>query len=152
LEIAPGQHVLLPRADIASASLAEGLRARGATVDDVVAYRTVSAPLDSPAGRAAVRALELGQLDAVTFASSSAVRAFVKGGLWARGRHNPLVACIGPVTAQVARDLGLPVEVVAVKYTIPGLVAALVEHYRRKPQDLATVTAGGAATETEDVQ
>ncbi len=153
LEVATGQLVLLPRAAIAPPSLAEGLRARGASVDDVVAYRTVPASLDSPASLAAMQALELGQLDAVTFASSSAVRAFVNGGLWARRGHDPLVACIGPVTARAARDMGLPVDVVAVKYTIPGLVAALVEHYRNRPQEPATVNESGEGTQdTEDTE
>jgi uroporphyrinogen III methyltransferase / synthase len=151
LPVTTGQVVLLPRADIALSSLAEGLRARGALVDDVVAYRTVSASLDRSASLHAVRAIESGELDAVTFASSSAVRAFVKAGLWSRRRRDPLVACIGPVTAQAARDLGLPVDVVPVMCTTPGLVAALVEHYREEPRRPAPFNAEGEApNNTED--
>lgn len=38
----------------------------------------------------------------------------------------PVVACIGPVTADTARHLGLRVDVVAEVHTIDGLVDALV--------------------------
>ena len=39
--------------------------------------------------------------------------------------RRPLVACIGPVTAKTAEELGLSVDVVASEYTVEGLVAAL---------------------------
>ena len=48
-----------------------------------------------------------------------------------RGRttaRRPLVACIGPITADTARELGLRVDVVASEHTVPGLVAAIREH------------------------
>jgi uroporphyrinogen-III synthase len=35
------------------------------------------------------------------------------------------VACIGPITAATARELGLTVDVMAQEYTIEGLVEAL---------------------------
>ena len=40
---------------------------------------------------------------------------------------SPLIACIGPITADTARELGLRVDVVAAEHTVPGLVAALRE-------------------------
>jgi hypothetical protein len=40
----------------------------------------------------------------------------------------PVVACIGPVTADTARAHGIDVDVVARDHTIPGLVTALVDH------------------------
>jgi enoyl-CoA hydratase/carnithine racemase len=36
-----------------------------------------------------------------------------------------LVACIGPITAETAREQGLPVHLVAEEYTVDGLVQAL---------------------------
>jgi uroporphyrinogen III methyltransferase/synthase len=39
------------------------------------------------------------------------------------------IACIGPITAQTVRDVGLPVDVMATEYTMDGLVAALVEYF-----------------------
>jgi uroporphyrinogen-III synthase len=79
-------------------------------------------------------ALEAGAVDAVTFTSSSTVRNFVEllgrratARLLANGR--PAVACIGPVTAETARDLGLRVDVMPAAYTAPALAAALAQHF-----------------------
>jgi uroporphyrinogen III methyltransferase/synthase len=121
-----GQRVLLPRADIARDALATGLAGEGAIVEAVVAYRTVAAP----ASPEIERQLRAGDIDAVTFTSSSTVRAFlgmlssteVLGGI--------TVACIGPITARTLSDMGLEATVVAQTYTVPGLVEALRGHYR----------------------
>jgi len=114
-----GQRILLPRADIARPALADGLRATGARVDDVRAYRTVRGKPPS----AAFDALRAG-VDVVTFTSSSTVRNFVSltEGL---DFGDPLIACIGPVTAATAHELGLHVDLVAGTYTIDGLLESL---------------------------
>ncbi len=119
-----GARVLLPRAAEARGVLPEGLRRCGAAVDVVAVYRTELERRHSPAVR---RHLLVGTVDAVTFTSSSTVRNFVTLLRPDMGRtlRSVLVACIGPVTAATARDLGLNVGVVAETYTIPGLVAAL---------------------------
>ncbi len=120
-----GQRILLPRADIARPALADGLRAKGAQVDEAPAYRTVpSAP-----SAAAFDALRAG-VDVITFTSSSTVRNFIAQTAQAAGiisTGDPLIACIGPVTAATARELGLRVDVVAKEYTMEGLVKALDE-------------------------
>jgi len=128
-EIGPveGLRVLLPRADLARPALAEGLRRAGATVEEVVAYRTVR-PSEGDA-EGVRRALADGEIDVLTFTSSSTVRNL----LTALDPLPPLpestiVACIGPITAQTAREAGLPVHVVAAEHTIEGLVGALVEY------------------------
>ena len=114
-----GQYVLLPRADIARADLADGLRQRGAFVIEAAAYRTV--PATPPAD--AFRELERWD-DIVTYNSASTVQHFVA---LTRGRAygDPLIVCIGPVTAEVARQQGLRVDAVAEDYTVDGLVEAL---------------------------
>ena len=120
-----GANVLLARADIAPPGLADGLRAQGARVTDVPAYRTV--PAESSRHRV-IGALEAGQIDVVTLTSSSTARNLVEG---LGGRLDLLrdvtMACIGPVTASTARDLGLNVDILAAEHTIDGLVAALVD-------------------------
>jgi uroporphyrinogen III methyltransferase/synthase len=40
---------------------------------------------------------------------------------------DPIVACIGPITAETAREVGLQVDVEAKDYTVQGLVEALKE-------------------------
>lgn len=107
-----GLRFLLPRADIAREALAEGLRRRGAVVDEIAAYHT------RPTGRRA----PLGPVDAVTFTSSSTVRGFLAGGPVPAGAK---VICIGPITAQTARECGLEVTAVAEQYTEDGLIEAL---------------------------
>ncbi len=127
LPITPGQSALLLRADIASGSLAQGLADRGVKVADVDAYRTIAPPASS------LDIKQLQQAHAVTFTSSSTVRNFVamlNGN--ARAALNDLaVFCIGPVTADTARELGLRVDEVAAEHTIDGLVRALVEYYEK---------------------
>ncbi|HEY4689062.1 MAG TPA: uroporphyrinogen-III synthase [Anaerolineae bacterium] len=119
-----GCRILLPRADIARETLAVELERRGAIVDSIAAYRTLPAPLD-PNSLAELRR----GVDAILFTSSSTVRSLVEQ--VGRDDLSPLtvMACIGPVTAQTARDLGLAVDVVAKEHTINGLVTALVGYF-----------------------
>ncbi len=117
-----GGRVLLARAAVARDTLPEGLRAAGWAVGVVEAYRTVPATPDAAALDAAAAA------DIVTFTSSSTVTRFLE--VAGPDRVPPLVACIGPVTSATARDAGLTVDVEATDHTVPGLVAALVEHLR----------------------
>jgi uroporphyrinogen-III synthase len=119
-----GQRILLPRAEIARPALAEALAAAGALVDEIPVYHTLQPPPD-PAGLAA---LQQG-LDVITFTSSSTVRNFVALTGTDKIGQKTIVACIGPITAGTARELGLPVHIVARDYTIPGLVQALKEHF-----------------------
>jgi uroporphyrinogen III methyltransferase/synthase len=118
-----GGRVLLLRAEVARDVLPEGLRARGWRVDVVPAYRTVPASVTDEQRRAIAGA------DVVTFTSSSTVDRFVDAvGL---DRLPPIVACIGPVTADAAAGHGIDVDVVAQVHTIPGLVDELVGFFDR---------------------
>jgi uroporphyrinogen III methyltransferase/synthase len=128
-----GRRVLLPRAAGARAVLPETLARRGALVDEVIAYQAVAPGEADVVGLRA--ALAAGTLDALTFTSSSTVRHFVD--LLGRaevtrlvGAGRPVVACIGPVTADTARELGLAVAVMPARYTVPALAEAVVAHFR----------------------
>jgi len=127
-----GQRYLLPQSAIARPELAEGLRAAGATIDVVTAYRTVPvapAGLDEIAGL-----LHAGALDAVTLTSPSTVAGFLDGlagvgfapDLLARLPHRPALCCLGPTTAAAVRERGLPVAAIAGEQTDEGLIAALL--------------------------
>lgn len=118
-----GQRILLPRADIARETLAIELANRGAVVHEIAVYRTLPVAPD-PDGLAELRR----GVDAITFTSSSTVRNFVALVGQDSISPYPVVACIGPITAQTARQAGLPVQVMAREYTTDGLVAAL-DHY-----------------------
>jgi uroporphyrinogen III methyltransferase/synthase len=123
-----GRRVLVARAEGARRELIEGLEALGARVDELILYR--AAVPREPDGEG-LRRLRADEVDIVTFASSSAVRNLVEmlGGE-VEPLRGPLIACIGPVTAQAAEEAGLTVGLVSEEHTIPGLVRALEEKYR----------------------
>ncbi|HEX6557860.1 MAG TPA: uroporphyrinogen-III synthase [Longimicrobiales bacterium] len=122
-----GKRILLARAGGARAVLADGLRARGALVDDVEVYRSVH---DESGAARLRRALEAVELDVVTFTSSSAVQAFAER----IGQPGAVrVAVIGPVTAQTARECGIEVAVEADPHTVQGLVKALDGYFSAEP-------------------
>jgi uroporphyrinogen-III synthase len=120
-----GSSILLPRAEVARDTLPDGLREAGADVHVVSVYRTVPADPDP----AALRRLRDGEIDIVTFTSSSTVRNLLRMLDGDTALLNAgLVACIGPVTAATAREHGLRVDVVATDHSIPGLIAAIRQH------------------------
>jgi uroporphyrinogen III methyltransferase/synthase len=119
----PVDRVLLPRADIATETLAAGLRDRGWEIDDVTAYRTVrAAPPPAPIREA----IKTGGFEAVCFTSSSTVRNLV--GIAGKPHTRTLVACIGPKTAETAYEFGLRVDVQPEIAQVPALVDALARH------------------------
>jgi uroporphyrinogen III methyltransferase/synthase len=116
----PGSgRVLLPRADLATGELEGALGAKGWVTVRVDAYRTTFEPELPEAAR---RAIDEGRLDAVTFTSTSTVEGFVR---LAGVVEGPVVACIGPVTAEAARRAGFRVGAVADPHTLESLVDAL---------------------------
>ncbi|MGH9165094.1 MAG: uroporphyrinogen-III C-methyltransferase [Acidimicrobiales bacterium] len=110
---------LLPRAATAREYLPDGLRAAGWEVEVVPAYRTEAAPLSTAAAQ------EAGDADAICFTSASTVDGWVAAA--GVDATPPVVACIGPVTAEAAARHGLVVTAVATTHTLDGLVAALVD-------------------------
>lgn len=129
-----GKRILLPRADLAREVLPRELAAAGAIVEDVEAYRTVFEPQNRPGSPDIYKMLLERQVDAVTFTSASTVRSFVQQ-LGAEPAADLLrttvVAAIGPVTAEAAKQLHIETDVMPSTYTIPALVDALVEHFAR---------------------
>ena len=119
-----GQRLLLARADRARPELPATLRARGAVVDDVVAYRIVRAVSDVD--------LPHETPDAITLTSSESARATLET-LQRNGREAwfsaSALVCIGPVTAETVRELGYAPAAVATSYTIPGLIEALNDYF-----------------------
>ncbi len=127
-----GMRVLLPRSDIGREVIAEQLRGAGALVTDVVAYRTVLEEAQREGDPDVYGMLLEGRIDVVTFTSASAVRNFAR--IYGTDAavdllHRTVVATIGPVTAEAARQLGIAVTVQPASYTIAGLVDAIAAHF-----------------------
>ncbi len=119
-----GARVLLARADAADGGLPRQLAEMGAEVDDVVAYRTSTAPAGS--GGALGSALEDPQLEAVVFASGSAVKGLVElAGGGADALRRLKVITIGPKTTEAARHHGFMVTRQSDTRDSAGLAAAL---------------------------
>lgn len=121
-----GKRVLLVRAKVARDVIPRELRKAGAQVDVVEAYETV-VPQTSRRKLQAALKNERKRPHVVTFTSSSTVKNFVV----LVGKRANLkaiqMASIGPVTSDTLRQCGLPVDIAAKEFTIPGLVAAIVK-------------------------
>ena len=120
-----GKRILIPRAQVAREILPQKLREAGAEVVVPPSYESVP----SGEGRERLQGLlENGEIDCVTFTASSTVENFVRSfGEKEAGRllSKTAVACIGPVTANTARDHAIRVDAEAEEYTIRGLVSAV---------------------------
>jgi uroporphyrinogen-III synthase len=127
-----GKSVLLPRSDRARPDLPQALRAAGATVVDVVAYRTM------PAARADADVLgkvRAGQADVIAFASPSAfehLREELGADEMRTLSHMAAFAAIGPVTGKAIREDGCEVAMEAAESTGEGLVRAIAEYFEKQ--------------------
>jgi uroporphyrinogen III methyltransferase / synthase len=122
---APGDRVLLYRAQEARDVLPQKLKEAGLSVTIVPAYSTVVPP-------DAQFAQKVSGADVLTFTSASTVRGFVEllGDVTAsQAASGKCVACIGPITANAAAQAGLNVDVVAPVHTTAGLLDALEIYY-----------------------
>ncbi len=124
-EPAAGKRILIARAAVARDVIPDALRAAGAEVEVVDAYRNVL-PVAAPA---LLRQALLDGLDAATFTSSSSATHLAEAAR-AAGVAWPLAAVpavsIGPITSLTLRELGWPAAAEAQPYDIPGLIAAVL--------------------------
>ena len=126
-ETSPGDRILLPRARGAREILPRLLSSQGIRVDELEIYESVpEAEIDA----AERQLLEKGLIDIITFTSSSTVKNLVSmlgSDLIAELRDKVQVACIGPITAQTAREAGFTVDIMAEQFTVDGLVQAVLK-------------------------
>ena len=127
-----GARMLLPRANVGRERLVEELRTTGAEVTEVTAYRVLLADAEREGEPDIYRMLLDRSIDAVTFTSASSVRNFVTllgADQAADLLRQTAVACIGPVTAEAAAQVGIGTTIMPQEYTIPALVEAITKHY-----------------------
>lgn len=128
-----GIRILLPRAARARDVLPEQLNGMGFQVDVVPVYRTIKPDYDTDRVK---DMLEKGAVDMVTFTSSSTVTNFFemfedKTRDLNKWMSSVTVACIGPITAETARNKGLSVALIPREYTIESLTESIVEYFTR---------------------
>ena len=119
------QHVLIVRALESREVLESKLREGGAFVTAAPCYRTVPDNANAEEARAALAA---GEVDWVTFTSSSTVKNFmdaIGADVIQNARASFRVACIGPITARTAEECGLAPDAVAPDASVGSLIEVL---------------------------
>ncbi len=129
--VAPGDKVLLARAQIAREVLPQGLVRLGVEVDVAPVYKTRHVTAIPPAAQAA---FQEGRVDILTFTSSATVHNFVL--LVGKERFQALakdavVAAIGPITGGTLKEYGITAQVQPDDFTIPALAAAVVDYFKK---------------------
>jgi len=127
-----GQKFLIPRAKVARETIPDKLRDLGALVTVATAYENVKPAADAERAK---KLFEEKKIAAITFTSSSTVNNFIE--ILGQKEYKSLlegvvVACIGPVTAKTAEEHGMKIDIMPKEYTIPALVEAMVEYYKKK--------------------
>ena len=127
--IQPAVTACIPRAAVAREVLPKTLRDMGAKVDIAPAYQTV---LPKPKSDAFLKRLQSGDIDVLTFTSSSTVKNFLEltGKSLLKEIKKTRIACIGPITAETAKDAGLTVDILPKEYTVPALLEAIEDYYK----------------------
>lgn len=124
--VTEGTKILLARAKEARNILPDELTKCGADVTIAEAYRTVVGEANA---ETIAEALRVGEIDWITFTSSSTVTNLIRllGG--ADLIRKTKVAAIGPITAATCEEYDITPTAVADEYTIRGLVAKIKETY-----------------------
>jgi uroporphyrinogen III methyltransferase/synthase len=118
---AAGRRFLLIRASRGREVLAEQLAAAGKQVEQVVVYRSNDVQQPDPTVAAALAA---GQIDWITVTSSAIAQSLVR--LFGDELRRTRLASISPVTSGTLVRLGYPPAVEATRYTMEGLVDAIL--------------------------
>lgn len=123
--------ILIPRASKAREILPDELIKMGAHINVVDAYKNI---LPDSKIETIVGMLEAGEIDMITFTSSSTVTNFMgmfgdeadKVKTWLKGVD---IASIGPITSETAKKIGLDITVEPGESTIEALTDAILKHY-----------------------
>lgn len=127
------ESILLARGNLGRSLLPEKLGEMGIKVDDLIIYENV---LNIEKQAELIHLLESRSLDIITFTSSSTVTNFVellKGTAgWQKWLETIQIACIGPITEKTAIEAGMYPQIVAMEYTVAGLLDAIISKYRQE--------------------
>lgn len=126
-----GSRFLIPRAEVARDILPDKLEEMGAEVDVVSCYRTIMPKHDRKRILKLGEDLRNGDIDIVTFTSSSTVSNFFAIFNNLEPKHKRFsIACIGPVTAETVRSHNMTPDIIASEYTVEGMMDAITDHFK----------------------
>ena len=127
MKLAPrGKRFLFPKGDLAGTELAAVFRSNGATVDEIVVYRTV-APRDEDA-KTIRESLSAETIDVATFFSPSSVRNLL-GAVERELLTSCVIAVIGSSTAAAVDEYGFKTDIIAPKPTATALAEAITYYF-----------------------
>ena len=122
--------MLIPRAKVARNILPKTLKKLQADVTVVNCYETVLPQTDRNLKLNVIKKLKNGEIDLITFTSSSTVANLHKMlGKEIKHLNNTLISSIGPITSSTIKDLGFKTEILAKKHTIEGLIDEILRYY-----------------------
>jgi len=125
-KIDSSDRILIIDSALSRPELTEGLKKSGIAFDEIAVYSTE--PNKDIESRMDIFEPELERADYITFTSPSAVKAFVD--IMGKDRVKNLssaVICIGPVTANAAKQEGMSVTAVADQYNTEGIIEKIIE-------------------------
>jgi uroporphyrinogen III methyltransferase/synthase len=128
VKAAEGENFLLIRASRGREVLAEQLAAAGKKVEQVVAYQSKDVAEPAPE---VIEAMAAGKIDWVTVTSSAIAQSLAR--LFGETLRRTHLASISPVTSEKLAALGFPPAVEATRYTMDGLVEAILSASGRHP-------------------
>ncbi len=125
-----GLRVLLPRAKEAREILPLELVNMGAIVDEIPLYDTVMPHINEEEFQ---QILTSEKIDMIIFTSSSAVKNF----FYLIGDNRDLIkgihfACIGPICAESVYSLGIKVDLIPDRYSIPSLIESIIKFFKER--------------------
>lgn len=132
--VRPRDRVLFPHGTLARDEVAEGLRKLGAQVHELRVYDTLAEKPTPSAAARVERWSNDGGVDAVLLYSPSGAQSLAASGL-SKAIGDAAIVCVGPTTANAARDAGLALgaePIVPAPYGDDGVIAALLERFAQQ--------------------
>ncbi|MBI5642596.1 MAG: uroporphyrinogen-III C-methyltransferase [Deltaproteobacteria bacterium] len=131
-----GKKFLLARALEAREVIPVEIKRLGGRIDVVPSYKTVKPSKEAGELKGLFRE---GGVDIVTFTSASTVTNFVS--MFKKAELSELlkgvnIACIGPITADTAKEYGIKVDIMPKDYTIPALTDAMAGYFKDSAKNL----------------
>ncbi len=125
-KLSGNERILFPKGNLARDVIPVALRGIGVSLDELIVYGTKE---NVEKKQELIEALEVGEVDIITFTSPSTVTSFVRlleGTNWREWTKKCTIACIGPITEKEA-SLYFPHIIMPKEYTVEALLQCICE-------------------------